>query len=71
MQLHGTGQTDNGYIFCLLITHQHLSLNTIIVKGIHQAIGSYSRTARLLACIYYKYSHLLNIAFIYSFQLQR
>lgn len=46
-----------GNIIGHLIAHQHLSLNTIVVKGIHQAIGSYSSTTRLLTCIYYEYSH--------------
>lgn len=53
-RMRQTGYRD---ILCCLITHQHLSLNTIIVKGFHQTVGCNCSTSRFLACIYYEYSH--------------
>ena len=54
LQPERTGQTDHGDVFCLLVAYQHLCLNAIVVKGIHQAVGCYC----LFTCIYYEYSHL-------------
>ena len=58
LQPERTGQTDHGNVFCLLVAYQHLCLNAIVVKGIHQAVGCYCRSACLFTCIYYEYSHL-------------
>ena len=57
----GTLHSHYGDIIAHLVTHQHLSLNAIIVKGIHQTVGSHSSSTRPLACIYYEYSHDNNL----------
>ena len=43
----------------LLITHQHLSLDTVVVQRLHQTAGSYSGTTRSLTRVYNQYSHPL------------
>lgn len=58
LQPERTGQTDYGDVFCLLVAYQHLCLNAIVVKGIHQAVGCYCCSACFFTCIYYEYSHL-------------
>ena len=58
LQPERTGQTDHGDVLSLLVAYQHLCLNAIVVKGIHQTVGSYSCSACFFTCIYYEYSHL-------------
>ena len=66
----GTGHLGHGDRLCLLIAHQHLGLNSIVVKGIHQTVGCYCGATGLLACIYYEYSHRL-LVFIFDCMLAR
>ncbi len=52
-------QCTHGQLLCLLVAHQHFRLDTVIVQGFHQAVGSYSGSARPLTCIDNEYSHTL------------
>lgn len=66
----GTGHLSHCDRLCLLIAHQHLGLNSIVVKSIHQTVGCYCGATGLLACIYYEYSHRL-LVLIFDCMLAR
>lgn len=66
----GTGHLSHRDRLCLLIAHQHLGLNSIVVKSIHQTVGCYCGATGLLACIYYEYSHRL-LVLIFDCMLAR
>ena len=43
----------------ILVAHQHFRLDTVVVQGLHQAVGSYSGSPRPFTRIDNQYSHTM------------
>ena len=52
------GQLRNGEMVGFFILDQHLGLDTRLVQGLHQSVGSHCGTTRFLAGIHNKNAHI-------------
>ena len=49
---------DDGEAVCLFVAYQHLCLDTILLQGFHQSVGSNRGPSDSFRCVDDKYSHI-------------
>ena len=50
-------QSHHGYLVGGLVANHHLHLHAVVIERIHQPVCRYGGSTRIVARVYYQYSH--------------